>query len=397
MVPNARLAATPNIEERFLNRGACVRARPQSHNIEFRLRTLVCSSFELEEFCRCAAPRGGAMVAKRRAGARWSTAAPVLKSQASRTARRTLLALQAGRVPGKPGPKRTVEGSTGGKNGARAADRRAASRAAKLGVRPKPAKRVAYVKAKPSAGPAMRRRPANKVHLHLLEVFAYKGSVLSHEWAKRGLAAVRIAHRRAGAMAKEGPAPIPGRALTWYLDLDQQNDKNLLEEYAREHSPDDLWTSPACTALCSVQHINKGKRHQGWRPKGEAATLRGLAFCRKLHREQQARGGRSHHEQSASSREPFDGEHWPWAISKDWEHTSTKVAACSVGLYDRTGQKLLAKEWRIETSSERLRIALGPYKCSGGHEHGQALGDLGRTSTYTPFFAVAVAEAILGN
>ena len=90
------------------------------------------------------------MMAKRRAGARWTTAAPALKSQASPTARRNLLALQAGRVPGKPGPNTTVEGSIGGKNGAREADRRAASRAAKLGVRPKPAKRVAY-KAKPAA------------------------------------------------------------------------------------------------------------------------------------------------------------------------------------------------------------------------------------------------------
>ena len=187
-------------------------------------------------------------MAKRRVGARWTTAASVLKSQASRTARRTFLALQAGRIPGKPGPNTTIEGSIGGKNGARAADRRAASRAAKLGVRPKPAKRVAYVKVKPAAAPASQRKPATTGKLHLLEVYAYTGSVLSHEWAKRGLAAVRIAHRRAGA-AKDGPDPIPGRAPTWFLDLDQQNDKKLLETYAREHSPDDLLTSPACTAL----------------------------------------------------------------------------------------------------------------------------------------------------
>ena len=68
-----------------------------------------------------------------------------------------------------------------------------------------------------------------------------------------------------------------------------------------------------------------------------------------------------------------------------------------MGLSDRTGHNLLAKEWRIETTAERLRMALGPYKCSGGHDHVEALGDLGRTSTYTPFFAVVVAEAILGD
>ena len=68
-----------------------------------------------------------------------------------------------------------------------------------------------------------------------------------------------------------------------------------------------------------------------------------------------------------------------------------------MGLYDRAGKKLLAKEWRIETSSEQLREVLEPYKCSGGHEHGEGIGDLARTSTYTPYFATLVAEAILGK
>ena len=97
-----------------------------------------------------------------------------------------------------------------------------------------------------------------------------------------------------------------------------------------------------------------------------------LSYCRDLHTAQQERGGRSHHEQSASSHAPFDSDEWPWAISKP--PVSVKVAGCAVDLTDHKGEKLLAKEWRIESSSFPLLASLEPYKCPGGHEHGESHG-----------------------
>ena len=75
-----------------------------------------------------------------------------------------------------------------------------------------------------------------------------------------------------------------------------------------------------------MQRINRAKKQKGWRPKGEREALDCLYYCRKLHLQQQARGGRSHHEQSVNSRGPFGSEDWPWAISKNYRETSSKVA-----------------------------------------------------------------------
>ena len=47
-----------------------------------------------------------------------------------------------------------------------------------------------------------------------------------------------------------------GRALTWYLDLDKEADKDALLAYAADKMPDDLWTSPDCKAFTTVQRIN---------------------------------------------------------------------------------------------------------------------------------------------
>ena len=192
-----------------------------------------------------------------------------------------------------------------------------------------------------------------------------------------------------GNQPKPGPEPVLGRAQTWYLDLDKDDDKDALMAYAAETQPDDLWTSPGCTAFTGVQRINK--RRTGARPKGEEASMQMLSYCRDLHTAQQERGGRSHHEQSASSHAPFDSGEWPRAISKP--PVSVKVAGCAVGLTDHKGEKLLAKEWRIESSSFPLLASLEPYKCPGGHEHGESLGSgrLWRGAKYPPFLAQLVA------
>ena len=139
------------------------------------------------------------------------------------------------------------------------------------------------------------------------QVCAYPGSSLAHKWAKRGYAAVRVAHKREGQIAHPGPQPIPGRALTWFLDLDQKEDRRALKRYAEEHSPDDLWTSPSCRVFCGMQRINEiqsGRR--GRRPSGEKEAMHLRSFCRTLHRAQRARGGRSHHEQSVALRWPSE-------------------------------------------------------------------------------------------
>ena len=142
---------------------------------------------------------GMAKLAKAMKGAR-RAAAKVLTNQGRRTAQRGVAAVVAGRAPGKPGPRRTVAGSEGGHHGARAADRAAARAAKKAGLRPRPAKRILQRPAAP-----LMQKPATVGNFHLLEVCAYRDSALSHEWAKRGVAAVRVAHRRDGRPAKPGP------------------------------------------------------------------------------------------------------------------------------------------------------------------------------------------------
>ena len=97
----------------------------------------------------------------------------------------------------------------------------------------------------------------------------------------------------------------------------------------------------------------------------------------------------------AFGRQRFDSTEWPWAISTP--PVTTKVAGCAVGLKEHGGDKLLAKEWRIESSSFPLLAALEPYKCPGGHEHGLSLGGgkKWRTAKYPPFFAQLIAAVLL--
>ena len=123
--------------------------------------------------------------------------------------------------------------------------------------------------------------------------------------------------------------------------------------------------------------------------KPDKAGLQILSYCRDLHKEQLERGGRCHHEQSAQSHAPFDSEMWPWAISNP----------PVMGPKERGGDKLLAREWRIESSCFKLLESLNPYKCPGGHEHGVSLGSnqLWRTAKYPPFFASLVATALVAE
>ena len=138
--------------------------------------------------------------------------------------------------------------------------------------------------------------------------------------------------------------------------------------------------------------------YQGWRPPSEETCLAMLSFCRlELHPEQLARGGRSHHEQSACSSAPFDDplRTWPWAISNPPK--SQRVFGCQVGLRELGGlRRLLATEWRVESTSEELLSAFVHYQCRGGHAHGSSFAThrMPLTVKYTPMFAHLVSQLL---
>ena len=119
-----------------------------------------------------------------------------------------------------------------------------------------------------------------------------------------------------------------------------------------------LLFSGVAAVFCRLQCVNKAKKRRGWRPRGEAEAIAVLRYMRRLHRVQKVLGGRGHHEQSATSLMPFDGSTWPFAISKDYDTSSCVVAGCSVGLCNEEGE-LLAKAWRVESTSTALLAALG--------------------------------------
>ena len=157
-----------------------------------------------------------------------------------------------GRVPGKPGPKISVIHSKGGscpeliylfvlimiisydhkprKNGARDARRQAKKmkhRPAATTVANKTLIESITVNVKhrkrrnhehTGAVSSPMKKPSGFIErttLHLIEVCASPGSILSNEWARRGRAAVRISYRRSGMAYKAPPEPKLGRALTW--------------------------------------------------------------------------------------------------------------------------------------------------------------------------------------
>ena len=300
-----------------------------------------------------------------------------------RTAHRSAVATSSGCTPGVPGRRVTVLGSKGGKNGARSA-----RRAERRGTQPAPATQSLHCQDAPAVEPS---------HLDLLEVFADPASQLAKVWAARGFSSVRVSELKSCAPAKPGPIPVAGTALTWYLDLSRSDDRKLLCAYATVWRPRDLWTASPCTAFSRIQFLNRAQFHEAWRPPSEDASVAMLMFCRHQHCEQKTRGGRSHHEQSARSSAPFDDprQTWPWAISDPPK--SQVVSGCQVGLRERWGSGLLlAKEWRVESTSEELLIVLAPYICQGGHEHGNCLGKrrLQLTGRYTPMFAQLVLQAL---
>ena len=177
--------------------------------------------------------------------------------------------------------------------------------------------------------------------------------------------------------------------------MTRSEDRRLLLDYAAVWRPRDLWSSPPCTAFTRIQYLNAAQRHQGWRPPSEEACLAMLSFCRlELHPEQLARGGRSHHEQSACSSAPFDDplHTWPWAISNPPK--SQRVFGCQVGLRELGGlRRLLATEWRVESTSEELLSAFVHYQCRGDHAHGSSFAThrMPLTVKYTPRFAHLVS------
>ena len=126
--------------------------------------------------------------------------------------------------------------------------------------------------------------------------------------------------------------------MRWPLNLHRVRDRRLLRAYAAQHKPQDLWTSPDCSAFTPVQRINHARCGEHWRPPGEKKALDMIGHCRLMHMDQHARGGRGHHEQSAGSRMPFDGAAWPCAARFPAGYVD--VYGCQVGLQNSAGEFL---------------------------------------------------------
>ena len=134
-----------------------------------------------------------------------------------------------------------------------------------------------------------------------------------------------------------------------------------------------------------------------WIPNVFVQAIDMLRWMREtLQKRKKQRGGRSHHEQSAVSKIPFDGKEWPWAATSasTYKDKSVRVSGCAVGLLYHRGDLLLPKEWCVESTCPTLLASLAPYVCSGGHAHGASEGHLARTAIYTPLFATVVYAAL---
>ena len=111
-----------------------------------------------------------------------------------RTITRSLVAQAQGRTPGKPGRICSTVKASG-------------TLPVKLTIVKKPA--ASGQKKNNKLCAQVYKKPAMKQSLALLEVCAYRGSSLSHAFAKAGQAAVRIAHRKQKCHpAKPGPEPV---------------------------------------------------------------------------------------------------------------------------------------------------------------------------------------------
>ncbi len=242
--------------------------------------------------------------------------------------------------------------------------------------------------------------------IQLLEVCCGPRSRLAGEWARRGRTAVRVTLRPRGVPMEPAPRfgggrraaarPRAGRVITWRLNLKCRRDKRALRAFVREARPKDLWTSPPCTTSCPLQRLALARRRGGRRPCGEAAQRRLLGYCRGLHRLQRSLGGRSHHEQSAVSRAPFDSRRRPWAVLPGT--AAATIAGCAVGLRERGGRRrLLAKAWWVESSYLALVTRLAQLRCSGTHRHGVCMGrqQTAASANYTPKLVCCIADAIV--
>ena len=62
----------------------------------------------------------------------------------------------------------------------------------------------------------------------------------------------------------------------------------------------------------------------------------------------------------------------------------------------KDGQTPVSKEWRIVSTCTVLLHALAPYRCSGGHQHADALGTfLTYTACYTPFMCQIIVQVLM--
>ena len=79
----------------------------------------------------------------------------------------------------------------------------------------------------------------------------------------------RVCRCASGTASQRQECEAGSRARTReYLDLEMSEEDARLA-YATEQKPDDVWTSPDCTAFTSIQRVNKARLGPRWRPAGE--------------------------------------------------------------------------------------------------------------------------------
>ena len=215
-------------------------------------------------------------------------------------------------------------------------------------------------------------------HLFLMELACSKESVLTKEVHNQGLRAERCS--------------------VWNgFDLSTVAGVRKSLQFVHSERPENLWIATECTAYSPMQNLNqrdeqqKARLHQKRREQ-RVQHVGALIVAQFAH----ALGVTVHWEWARRCRA------WKWGLFREFQevcgtHTSV-ISCCQVNVRDHSGQALLGKEWRIESTSASFAHAV-QLPCPGEHckkQHAQAEGsDVSKTAFYSPEFAKRVVYHML--
>ena len=215
-------------------------------------------------------------------------------------------------------------------------------------------------------------------HLFLMELACSKESVLTKEVQNQGLRAERCS--------------------VWNgFDLSTVAGLRKSLQLVQSERPEHLWIATECTAYSPMQNLNqrdeqqKARLHQKRREQ-RVQHVGALIVAQFAH----ALGVTVHWEWARRCRA------WKWGLFREFQevcgtHTSV-ISCCQVNVRDHSGQALLGKEWRIESTSASFAHA-AQLPCPGEHcrkHHAHAEGsDVSKTAFYSPEFAKRVVHHML--